>query len=119
MGDPRASGENLIITQPVDVDPGLSPLARGIKAATNLRGRGPSPVIEFSSCQVGWFAVFSGVADKNASEPGSSLRASAGHREVSPSKNWFSTDSQNPQAPLWLVNIWYIVLAAPTFALWQ
>ena len=67
----------------------------------------------------GWFAVFSGVADKNASEPGNSLRASAVHREVSPSENWFSTDSQNPQAPLWLVNLWYIVLAAPTFAIWQ
>jgi len=44
-----------------------------------------------------------------------SLRASAVH---SPSE-WFSTDSQNPQAPLWLVKLWYISLAAPTFAIWQ
>ena len=115
MGDPCVSGEN---AYPMHYTVS-TPLAWGIRAATNLRGRGLSPVSEFSSCQVGWFAVFSGVADKNASEPKSSLRASAVHREVSPSENWFSTSSQNPQAPLWLVKLWYIVLAAPTFAIWQ
>ena len=65
MGDPRVSGENGDLAHHTV----STPLAWGIRAVANLRGRGPSPVSEFSSCQVGWFAVFSGVAGKNASEP--------------------------------------------------
>ena len=69
-------------------------------------------ILETSGCG---FAVFSGVADKNASEP--KAACALAQSIASPSKNWFSTSSQNPQAPLWLVKLWYIVLAAPTFAI--
>ena len=46
---------------------------------------------------VGWFAVFSGVADKNASEPENSLRASA--VQLGAVGQSYSTFTRFPQAP--------------------
>ena len=68
-------------------------------------GGGPSPISEFSSCQVGWFAVFSGAADKNASEPVD--RACALAQALGAVGQSYSTFARFPQAlPLVLSGIY-------------